>query len=238
LRPFIVTAYVSGDDGRMIPERPRACPWAPTSDGCRIDVEHWRPRKTGPEHPLLVVSCRDHGRAFTLYPCGHVPYGRVAIAPVREDGTPLRDTNWAVTVFDAAIDARANQLWQRERPEHREIAADEHHRRTQGRWLERCELLLGVRPVLSISAQSMIADRLGVSTLELRDVQRMLEGKKRVQERGDLVFELLAKITVRPSTLDAMLIAGALAGAWGPPIRWEHTRGRRRFLLPQTGAPP
>jgi len=30
-----------------------------------------------------------HGHAFTLYPHGHVPYGREAIAPVALDGAPL-----------------------------------------------------------------------------------------------------------------------------------------------------
>jgi hypothetical protein len=221
----------------MIPERPWACPWAPTNYRCQIVVEHWRPRKTGPEHPVLVVSCRDHRRAFTLYPCGHVPYGRVAVAPVREDGTPVSNANWSATVFDAALDARESNLWQRERPEdNREISNKS--RRTQGRWLDRSASLLGLRRAGAMNTQSLIADRFGLSTLDLLETQRLLEDKRRTQDRGESITLLLAKITIRASILDAILIAGALAGEWGPPIRWEHSRQRRRFLLPAIGAPP
>ena len=234
----MVTPYVADADGCMLPERPQVCPWAPAGAECRIVVEHWRPRKTGPAHALLVVSCRNHGRAFTLYPCGHVPYGRVAIAPVREDGTPLSDRDFSLTVFGAALDAGAGKLWRREQPERSSSAIDGMHYRTQGRWLERSEALLGLGAELAQSAQAVIAGRLGLSTLELRDAARAVQRAGRTRERGALTNDLLDRIEVRPSILDAILIAGALAGQWGPPIRWEPLRRRRRFLLPQTEAPP
>ena len=88
-RPFIVTPYRPGADGVMLPDEPSACPWAASGETCCLGVEHWRHRKTGPCHPLLVLGCEDHARAFTLYPCGHVPYGRALVAPVREDGALL-----------------------------------------------------------------------------------------------------------------------------------------------------
>ena len=31
---------------------------------------------------VMVQPCRTHRRAFTLYPLGHIPYGRLAVAPV------------------------------------------------------------------------------------------------------------------------------------------------------------
>jgi hypothetical protein len=231
----MVTPYVADTDGRMIPERPRACPWAPAGVECRMVVEHWRPRKTGPEHALLVMSCRDHRRAFTLYPCGHVPYGRVAVAPVREDGVPLSDRAFAVTVFGAALDARAGALWRREQPGRARDAGGVMHYRTQGRRLERSAALIGL---VSEHVQPLIARRLGISTLELRDAARTLQASTRTRARGTLVSGLLDRIEIRPGILDAILIAGALADEWGPPIRWEPSRQRRRFLFPPTGAPP
>lgn len=33
-----------------------------------------------------MVQCRTHRRGLTLYPLGHVPHGRLAVAPVGLDG--------------------------------------------------------------------------------------------------------------------------------------------------------
>lgn len=234
----MVTPYLADTDGRMIPERPRACPWAQAGAECRIVVERWRPRKTGPEHALLVMSCRDHRRAFTLYPCGHVPFGRIAVAPVREDGTPFRDRAFSVTVFGAALDARDGDLWRREQSDGSRNVIDGMHYRTQRRRLDRSEALLGLGSGLARAAQPLIARRLGVSTLDLRDATRTLDESRGTRERGVLIYDLLDRLEIGPGILDAILIAGALTGEWGPPIRWEPSRQRRRFLLPHAGAPP
>ena len=37
---------------------------------------------------------------------------------------------------------------------------------------------------------------------------------------------------------DTVLLAGSVAGLWGPPVRWEPARGRRRFLLSPPRSPP
>lgn len=56
---------------------------------CRIGLHHWRPRSTGPCFPIFVAKCETHGHAFTIYPASHIPYGRVAVAPVEIDGETL-----------------------------------------------------------------------------------------------------------------------------------------------------
>jgi hypothetical protein len=53
---------------------------------CHLWVDHQRARKTGPCFQLTVVHCGLHRRAFTLYPPGHVPYGRIVVAPVSSGG--------------------------------------------------------------------------------------------------------------------------------------------------------
>jgi hypothetical protein len=71
--------------------RPAACPAAraqPEPVACRISVHHLRHRKTGPCFPIAVLRCAVHRGAFTVYPLGHRPYGRVGLAPVFPDGTP------------------------------------------------------------------------------------------------------------------------------------------------------
>jgi hypothetical protein len=86
-RPFIVTRYDPDIGGALTPKMPSSCIFA-TSDGkaCRLTVDHLRKRKTGPCFPLTVVRCAEHGHAFTLYPRGHVPWGRRAVVLVDPDG--------------------------------------------------------------------------------------------------------------------------------------------------------
>ena len=88
---------------------------------CRLWFDHRRERKTGPEFPLTVLRCGAHDRcAFTLYPPGHVPYGRQRIAPVAPDGGAVRSEGddalevFCSTAFCAALDAAAGRPWPRD----------------------------------------------------------------------------------------------------------------------------
>jgi hypothetical protein len=72
-----------------------------------------------------VVRCRTHAGAFTLYPPGHVPYGRQAVEPLAPDGGRLLgertegepndplEQQLAGGLFDAALDAAAGRCWSR-----------------------------------------------------------------------------------------------------------------------------
>lgn len=161
------TPYRLDATGLLRPAIPPTCPWsAEASPPCRVALHHLRERQTGPCFPLSVVRRRVHGHAFTLYPDGHVPYGRVAMAPVSADGTLLRRAEadasdqdgaaaplaWEHTVFAAAIDAAAGRSWASDSP-----ADDPRRRRTQGRWIEQAAGMLAVAgcPVPSISPSSI-----------------------------------------------------------------------------------
>src|ERR1700681_2138751 len=91
-RAFTVTPYAADAEGVMVASMPSICPRHEAGDApCCLWVDHHRDRKTGPLFALTVVHCGRHGRAFTLYPPGHVPYGRLAIAPVSSDGALVED---------------------------------------------------------------------------------------------------------------------------------------------------
>lgn len=213
----------------MIPDRPSSCPWARSGEACRVGGRGWRTRKTGRPHPLRLFTCRVHGHAFTVYPCAYVPYGRVSIAPVRGDGALHHAASWSTTLFKAALDAKDGQLWPTASP-----AEDPRRRRTQVRWLERIEKMLGLR---SADAGS-IARALDITVLDILDARRDLEAASGARQRGAVAVRLLGEVPVRPSVLDAVLTAGAIAGLWGTPIRWEPALRRRRFLVPSPGVPP
>jgi len=93
-RDFIIAPYYLDEAGGWTTELPSAAPCGP---GCGIRHHDSRERKTGPEHPLLVVRCIVHNRSFTIYPPGFTPYGRRRLVP--------RHQRWEATIFEAALDA-------------------------------------------------------------------------------------------------------------------------------------
>ena len=89
-RPFLSAPYLAGEDGRYAPpEAIDQCPFAEGPKPCRLEKHDWRARKTGPEVALRILRCRTHGVYFTVYPPGHVPYGRCSLAPVDLQGEAL-----------------------------------------------------------------------------------------------------------------------------------------------------
>jgi len=176
-RAFTVTPYVANAEGVMVASMPSICARHEAGDApCHLWVDHHRARKTGPCFALAVVHCGLHRRAFTLYPPGHVPYGRLAVAPVSSDGALVKDVpsseatpreasitalDWPGTLFGAAVDAAAGQAWPR-RPPTRPA-----HWRTQGRRLARGARLIGIGPAVEdgLRHREQRARRLGVPTL-------------------------------------------------------------------------
>ena len=124
-RPFITAAYRASADGVLRPSMPEQCIEGAAGGGldCQVRLHHLRPRKTGPEFPLVVAECQTHGVAFTLYPPGHEPYGRVTVAPVDLEGQLLRGADgasgdrpvaWEPTIMGAAQDAAEGLAWPRD----------------------------------------------------------------------------------------------------------------------------
>ncbi len=81
------------------------CPCADGDNLCRLKRHSYRARKTGPRFPVRVLYCHTHQRYFTVYPMGHIPYGRERLAPVDPSGWP-RDgeessiaQRWKKTLF-------------------------------------------------------------------------------------------------------------------------------------------
>ena len=98
-RPFVCTPYVPDKQDRYRPvEGIPQCPWADGGKRCVLKKHAWRERKTGPCVPLRLMYCRSHGRHFTLYPIGHVPYSRRCVVPTDLAGhsvKSLEDNNKA-----------------------------------------------------------------------------------------------------------------------------------------------
>jgi len=84
-----------------VPELPTRGLCGTDCGGCDVREHSYRSRKTGPRHRLLVVCCYEHGRSFTVYPAGYVPYARTSLEP-----SPI-----ALSLFLAAFDAFNGERW-------------------------------------------------------------------------------------------------------------------------------
>jgi hypothetical protein len=153
-----------------------------------------------------------------LVPCGRS--GRVLWAGV------TGRIAWRATLAAACLDAAAGVGWPSSSPWN-----DPRRRRTQGRRLGLLGRILGIHPEIDESTRERIATRLGVATLRLRDAARSwLRGW---QARGAAVIAVLAALSLNGAFLDRLLAAGAVAGVWGPPWRWDVARGL--WIGPRSG---
>ena len=248
-RAFTVTPYAADAAGVMVASMPSSCSRREAGDprdpACCLRENHRRDRKTGPLFALTVARCGPHRWAFTLYPPGHVPYGRIAIAPVRSDGALIKDASpgertgeeapvaplgertgeeapvappsFSDTVFGAAIDAAAGRAWPRAHP------ARPAHWRTQGRRLVRGAQLVGIAPTTpddEVRHREQMARHLGVPTLLLVEQARQWGKARGYRERGAAIALVIAEMEASRRISDRLMCAGALGRLWGQPSRW------------------
>ncbi len=240
----MTVAYVPGGGSTLVPAvMPPSCVYASKGDpACVLFVHHLRERKAGPQVPLTVMQCRTHRRAFTLYPLGHVPYGRVAVAPVTLDGQVLFSTEHEPAVGDRRPPAwRATQLGAA-------FAAldDPTVKVTDRRWwatqtperLAQSAALLGVHPALPVPDADAIAFRLEVPRLVLRQAADAYAHARGRAVRGRVLVGVLDQLGADACLLDRILAAGVCAGCWGTVTRWDRaSRGARGRVFPGRGAP-
>ena len=223
---------------------PRSCLHASVGDeACVLTVHHRRERKTGPQIPVTVLQCHTHRRAFTLYPLGHVPYGRTAVAPVGLEGQVVRSTEpepeaeagdkpppaWRATLFASAFAAiheprvklTDSRWWATDGPER----------------LAHGATLLGVHPDLSAQEADAIAFRLEIPRLVLRQAADAYERGRGRAARGRVLVGVLDQLG-DTCLLDRLLAAGACAGCWGTVTRWDAAMGGARGqVFPGRGSP-
>jgi hypothetical protein len=239
-RSFVVTAYVAAEDGKLVARMPDEGPCARRDDrACVVGVHHLRSRKTGPCHPLMVMTCQTHGLGFTLYPYGHVPYGRLEVAPAAPDGEVLCEPKHGAeafggTLFTAALDASVGVAWPREKP-----GGSERWWGGQGRHLETAVRVCGVSPALGEKAREAEAEALGIPLLCLREGAQAIVETPGYRSRGRAVRSVLNQLEAGPCVLWRLLASGKVAGVWGAAYEWDAKVGRLRLgRFQRTGTDP
>lgn len=241
-RPFIVTPYRCGPDGRLEPAVPGSCPLGPDSPGaCDLRFHHARPRKTGPPFPLMVYLCRRHELAFTLYPPGFAPYQRVAVQRLAPSGgailseaeCPATDDrlrrDFEGTLFEAALEGATGSTWARDS----EAGPVSRWWSTQGRQLDRALVLVGAAPDEVESVREQIAVTLGVETLRLRESARRVSEGGGYRGKAEAIFDVLGALRRDATRALRLLSAAHLARLWGKPRAWLEERNcLRDFAFP------
>ncbi len=224
----MVAPYLPDSEGRLIAQRPEVGPCSDHDEQpCRLALDHERSRTTGPCFPLAVLRCRIHEIAFTVYPPGHVPYGRVALAPVAPDGhaliSPHRGAHrFEHTLFEAALDAAEHQAW----PQSAEDGYLIPRFPTQMHRLVRACRLLGVEPTLEAEARQCLGSILGVAGQHLHDGAVQIQQQLGYHNRGKAVVGVLEALRWTGMALfDRLAACGAQAGLWSVPQRWDPVSG-------------
>lgn len=243
-RPFVTVAYVASSGSALVPAvMPPSCVHASTGDpACVLVVHHTRERKAGPQIPVTVVHCQTHRRAFTLYPLGHVPYGRLAVAPVTLDGEVVLSTE-----SELPADDRRSPAWRATQLGAAFAAADDPTvKLTDRRWwatqtaerLAQSAALLGVHPGLAAPDADAIAFRLEVPRLVLRQSADAYAHARGRAARGRVLVGVIDQLGADACLLDRILAAGTCAGCWGTVTRWDRaSRGTRGQVFPGRGVP-
>jgi hypothetical protein len=233
-RPFATAPYCLGDSEPPTPlVQPWSCPHAGGESGdCAIGFHHRRERKTGPGFALVVLHCRTHRRAFTLYPLGHVPYGRLAFAPVSCDGELLHNAEapsardrgpcWQVTIFLAALQAASGLCWPRD-SDGIQMIWD-----TQLAHLATCAKALGLSKQTPPRLGEQLAQRLDVPRLELIDAAQAYQQARGYREQGRAIESVLERLRPGRCLLEQLLCCGVLTGLWSRVERWEPGASRPR----------
>ena len=192
---------------------------------CSISLHHMRPRSTGPCHRLSVVRCRTHRLTFTLYPPGHVPYGRKPIGSVVPTVGAVGADALVGTIFEASLDAAKRTPWLRACP-----GGSDQWWGTQRQYLQVAMHLCGVAPEMGKTLREILATALQVDTLLLLDGSAAITAQPGYRSRGQAVRAVLEQLPSGSCAIERLSVAGHLIGFWGTPYVWDPKIGRLRQL--------
>lgn len=230
-RIFVVTPYFTNKEGKLTAEIPDICPKnLDDGESCKISLNHHRKRKTGPCFPIAVVACDSHHLNFTLYPPGHVPYGREPlVGNIAVDGkmvinkqadehtTDDNRTCFQGSLFDAALDAGDSKVWTKE-----DVDGSMMPRfNTQLMKLDRASRLLGIHSTLDMKQREGFAEILDLSGQLLIEIVSELQKQPTLQNYGHAICSLLKTIPQNISLFERLTETGSIMGIWPTPYFWK-----------------
>ncbi len=191
---------------------------------CDLRIKDFRDRKTGPEISLCVVYCKTHDAYFTLYPPGHVPYGRTALVDLTLSGEELeqdRGPPFTGTYYQAALDGEQGRAWPKESAEGSQVPRFE----TQKRHLTRCCTQFSI---LDKTNWEKATDAIKVAGIVLKQASEILKFHKGYRMMGSCICKIIRQITPTIQTFLGLASCGYYAGIWPEIQWWDESVGRYR----------
>ena len=192
-------------------------------DSCNVSFNYLRERKTGPCIPLVIVRCITHNVSFTIYPPGHVPYGRESLVDIALDGFQIQaeletDTIFNAfegSLFDSALKASQGLFYPKEGPyELPTICYD-----TQLNQIKKSALLLGISAPDQALGNEYIAETLNIPR-QFQIGQSSHSTAWNSKKTGQAILRLLEKLP-QDCLFERLVCCGFIHGIWPPLYIWN-----------------
>ena len=190
---------------------------------CVVSFNYRRERKTGPCIPLTIVRCLTHNVNFTIYPPGHVPYGREPLTDIALDGFQFEvalenetiSNAFEGTLFDSALKASQGLFYPKQGPyELPTICYD-----TQLNHIKKTALLLGISATDQVSNHEHIAETLNIPR-QFQIGQSSHSTAWNYKKTGQSIRQLLEKLP-RDCLFERLASCGFICGIWPPLYIWN-----------------
>ena len=172
------------------------------------------------------MRCRSHSIYFTLYPYGHVPYGREPlVGNISACGKSILDETSADlgltrhpssaqgTIFEAALDASNKKTWPKEGAQ----GSLEPRLPTMQQKLDRGSRLLGLHETLSSKQWESTSQILELAGQVVIDYRNELKGGSTPSKMGEAIHLLLQMVPQSILLYERFTEVGAIVGLWPTP---------------------
>ncbi len=230
---FVCSPYFPSEtDGTLICEIPDVCPLGiqlGEQHTCIVSFNYLRERKTGPCIPLVIVQCLTHNVSFTIYPPGHVPYGREPLVDIALDGFQIEAelekddavNSFAGTLFDAALMGSQGAFYPKEGPYDLPMICYD----TQLNHIKKSALLLGIAEAHQVSHNEHIAEALNIPRqFQIGQSSPILRTPWNSIKSGQAIRQILENAP-RDCLFERLVSCGFICGIWPPLYIWNAETG-------------
>jgi hypothetical protein len=230
-KTFVIAKYISDSSGKIRAKKPESCPNARIPGTCHISIFAYRSRVYSHGYKLNVFYCKNHGRHFTAYPPGFVPYSRRPLLNLAPDGQGILPQNLSdsnnssldKTFFSGVIDAAKGYIY----PEEKQLGARPEEKPAAGCAKSQIlniymfMLLFGLLKTSHKKRREKIATVLNIDLSLLEDSRRQMNPRIRDGPiealRGQLGLKILERLLAQTNVITLLLQLGKNL-LWGSSI--------------------
>ncbi len=232
---FVCSPYFPAKtDGTLTCEIPDVCPLGiqlGEQHTCIVSFNYRRERKTGPCIPLVIVQCLTHNISFTIYPPGHVPYGREPLVDIALDGFQIESesesekdaavNSFAGTLFDGALMASQGFFYPKEGPYDLPMICYD----TQLNHIRKSALLLGIAEAYQVPHNEHIAEVLNIPRqFQIGQFSHIPGQPWNSKKSGKAIRQMLENVP-RDCLFERLASCGFMCGIWPPLHIWDAETG-------------